>query len=133
VNESASLSTDECGWGWFIPLHDGTVSVGIVMDSATSAAKKAAGTAASEGKGHTLKDHYLLQLDFVPGLKKLLDGASMKEGIEGPSVKSATDYSYAASCYGGDHYRLVGDASGRFITVWCRILIFSPDFVSSVY
>jgi flavin-dependent dehydrogenase len=33
----------ECGWAWFIPLHNGTVSVGFVMDSETSAKKKATG------------------------------------------------------------------------------------------
>lgn len=104
---------DESGWGWFIPLHDGTVSVGIVMDMAVSASKKVAATAASQGKGHSLKEHYLSQLDFVPGLKKLLEGASLKEDGEGPAVKAASDFSYAASNYAGDHYRLVGDASGR--------------------
>ena len=100
------------------------------MDSAISAAKKAAGSAASEGKGHTLKDHYLSQLDFVPGLKKFLATASLKEDMDGPTVKSASDYSYAASCYAGDHYRLVGDASGRssFYTLHCGILMSFPFF-----
>ncbi|KAF5310508.1 hypothetical protein D9758_018781 [Tetrapyrgos nigripes] len=95
--------TDESGWAWFIPLHNGTVSVGIVMDSQVSAAKKVA------QKG-TLRDHYLSQFDLAPALKKLLEDATLVE--DGPNtVKSATDFSYAASDYAGDHFRLVGDAS----------------------
>lgn len=103
---------DESGWAWFIPLHNGTVSVGMVMDSVSSVKKKQAMSKAVTGKDHSLKDHYLSQLDLVPGLKALLGGAVLQEDPSlGPSVKSATDYSYAASCYAGDHYRLVGDAS----------------------
>ncbi|KAJ7822437.1 hypothetical protein B0H13DRAFT_2447779 [Mycena leptocephala] len=64
------------------------------MDSKVSAAKKAAGSAAAgDGKVHSLEDHYLSQLAFVPKLKKLLGGAELR-----------VDYS-------GDHFRLVGDAS----------------------
>ncbi|KAK7464329.1 Flavin-dependent halogenase armH4 [Stygiomarasmius scandens] len=95
--------TDESGWAWFIPLHNGTVSVGIVEDSTVSATKKAA------QKG-TLRDHYLAQFELVPGLKQLLGDATLVE--DGPNtVKSATDFSYAATAYAGDHFRLVGDAS----------------------
>ena len=36
----------------------------------------------------TLKEHYLSQFRFVPGLKKLLEGASLKEDGEGPAVKA---------------------------------------------
>ncbi|KAJ7857604.1 hypothetical protein B0H13DRAFT_2356880 [Mycena leptocephala] len=106
--------TDESGWAWFIPLQDKTVSVGIVMDSKVSAAKKAAGSAAAgDGKVHSLEDHYLSQLAFVPKLKKLLGGAELRVDVNGqiPTVKSASDFSYTASQYSGDHFRLVGDAS----------------------
>ncbi|KAF7373328.1 FAD/NAD(P)-binding domain-containing protein [Mycena sanguinolenta] len=106
--------TDESGWGWFIPLQNGVVSVGIVMDGKVSAAKKAAGTAAAgEGKTHTLYDHYMEQFQYVPRLWKLLEGAKLRVDPTGeaPTVKSATDFSYTAATYAGDHYRLVGDAS----------------------
>ncbi|KAK7055108.1 hypothetical protein R3P38DRAFT_2845154 [Favolaschia claudopus] len=107
--------TDESGWAWFIPLHNNTVSVGIVMDIQTSAAKKAAGSAAKAGSGgtYTLQDHYLDQFVFVPRLKKLLGGAELVIDTSGQNatVKSASDYSYTASAYSGDHFRLVGDAS----------------------
>ncbi|KAJ7157844.1 hypothetical protein C8R43DRAFT_1124994 [Mycena crocata] len=104
---------DESGWAWFIPLHGKTVSVGIVMDSKISASKKAAGAAAADGKPYTLQDHYFDQLQFVPRLKKLLGGAELRVDASGqiPTVKSASDYSYTAERYAGDHFRLVGDAS----------------------
>lgn len=35
---------DESGWAWFIPLHDGTTSVGFVMNQEISKKKKAAYT-----------------------------------------------------------------------------------------
>ncbi|KAJ7206028.1 hypothetical protein GGX14DRAFT_367523 [Mycena pura] len=101
------------GWAWFIPLA-GKVSVGIVMDSKISAAKKAAGSSAAEdGKRHTLQDHYLAQLAFVPRLRQLLQGAELVVDPSGqtPVVRSASDFSYTATRYSGDHFRLVGDAS----------------------
>jgi len=103
--------TDESGWGWFIPLHNDTVSVGIVMDSAISAKKKAEGRKASPNGEHSLKDHYLEQIKLVPGLGNLLEGATLKEDDDYYHVRSAADFSYAADKYAGDHYRLIGDAS----------------------
>ncbi|KAJ2923819.1 hypothetical protein H1R20_g13276, partial [Candolleomyces eurysporus] len=99
--------TDESGWGWFIPLHNGTVSVGIVMHQDISNAKKAAGRNASSSGDFSLRDHYLDQFQYLPGLKKLLGTASLVDG----AVKSASDYSYSADQYSGDHFRIIGDAS----------------------
>ncbi|KAF8183754.1 hypothetical protein K438DRAFT_1129539 [Mycena galopus ATCC 62051] len=106
--------TDESGWAWFIPLQNKVVSVGIVMDSKVSVAKKAAGSAAAgDGNSYTLQDHYLDQFVFAPRVKKLLGGAELRVDATGrtPTVKSASDFSYTASSYAGDHFRLVGDAS----------------------
>ncbi|KAF9484535.1 FAD/NAD(P)-binding domain-containing protein [Pholiota conissans] len=100
--------SDESGWAWFIPLHDGTVSVGFVMDKAISISKKAA-LRESNPDEYSLKAHYLDQLQYTPGLRDLLKNATMKESEE--AVKSASDYSYSASSYAGDHFRLVGDAA----------------------
>ncbi|KAJ7922291.1 hypothetical protein B0H13DRAFT_2230484 [Mycena leptocephala] len=100
-----------CGWAWLIPLQGKLVSVGIVMDSKVSTSKKAAGSAATEdGRECTLQDHYLSQLAFAPRLKKLLGGAELRIDATGksPTVRSASDYSYTASGYFGDHFRLVG-------------------------
>ncbi|KAJ2923818.1 hypothetical protein H1R20_g13275, partial [Candolleomyces eurysporus] len=100
--------TDESGWGWFIPLHDGIVSVGIVMDQSISTAKKTA--ARAKNSESTLKDHYLEQLQFVPGVQDLIGNGTLLDG----NVRSAGDYSYSPDRYSGDHFRLVGDA-GAFI------------------
>lgn len=53
---------------------------------------------------------YLCNLSLAPGIIKLITSAGYM--IEG-SVKSGSDYSYSASCYAGNHYRIVGDAGGR--------------------
>ncbi|KAJ7079584.1 hypothetical protein B0H15DRAFT_953950 [Mycena belliarum] len=89
------------------------VSVGIVLDVKISAAKKAAASTAAGGTGHTLQDHYISQLEFVPKLKQLLGGAQLRVDPSGrtPTVRSASDYSYTATRYAGDHFRLIGDAS----------------------
>ncbi|TFK18107.1 FAD/NAD(P)-binding domain-containing protein [Coprinopsis marcescibilis] len=99
--------TDESGWAWFIPLANGVVSVGVVMDQVISTKKKSDARAANQEA--SLKDHYLEQLFLAPGIKDLL-GAGTLVG----DVKSASDYSYSPDRYSGDHYRLVGDA-GAFI------------------
>ncbi|KAJ7198970.1 hypothetical protein GGX14DRAFT_573055 [Mycena pura] len=92
--------TDESGWSWTIPLHDGTTSIGFVMHQDFSIAKKA--------KTSGLKEHYLDQLQFCPGVRELLgEDAKLVEG----SIKTASDYSYFASSYSGDHFRVIGDAA----------------------
>ncbi|KAJ7605209.1 putative halogenase [Roridomyces roridus] len=95
--------TDETGWAWFIPLHDGTVSVGVVLKEESSRLKK------KDSKASDNTAHYLTQLKFAPGLLQLL-GAAKLVG----EIKSAGDYSYSASEYAGPNYRIAGDA-GAFI------------------
>ncbi|KAK7052574.1 hypothetical protein R3P38DRAFT_2861177 [Favolaschia claudopus] len=95
--------TDETGWAWFIPLHDGITSVGVVLSETSSRAKKA-----------QVKDnmeHYMSQVNLSPGLVKLLGDAEMVS-----EVKSAGDYSYTAvnNKYAGPNYRIIGDA-GAFL------------------
>ncbi|KAG7442938.1 FAD/NAD-binding domain-containing protein [Guyanagaster necrorhizus] len=94
--------TDGSGWAWFIPLHDGTVSVGIVTDQASGIARKA--LSASNGVHYSTKDDYLAQLRLAP--TAVLQGEGSRTRIH-----SASDYSYAADRYSGDHFRLIGDAS----------------------
>ncbi|KAF9258005.1 FAD/NAD-binding domain-containing protein, partial [Marasmius fiardii PR-910] len=95
--------TDGHGWAWLIPLHDGTTSIGVVMHQNTSNQKKR-----GYPPGSSTKYHYLEQLKFLPGVQKLIG----EEGflVEG-SIKSSADYSYFASRYSGDHFRIVGDAA----------------------
>ncbi|KAF8166309.1 FAD/NAD-binding domain-containing protein [Mycena galopus ATCC 62051] len=92
--------TDETGWAWVIALHDGTTSIGFVMHLTASNAKKATTSG--------LTEHYLDQLQFAPGLRELVEGKGTM--IPG-SVKSAADYSYFASKYSGNHFRIIGDAA----------------------
>ncbi|KAJ7098496.1 putative halogenase [Mycena belliarum] len=98
--------TNQTGWAWFIPLHNGTVSIGVVLKEEAHRAKKA--TLEAEGRA-TSEAHYCAQLALAPGVLRLLGDAEMTG-----EVRSAGDYSYSASHYAGPHYRIVGDA-GAFI------------------
>nr|A0A0U3C228.1 RecName: Full=Flavin-dependent halogenase armH5 [Armillaria mellea]ALT31852.1 ArmH5 [Armillaria mellea] len=93
--------TDREGWAWLIPLHNGTTSIGVVMHQDTSNRKKAEGPSG-------LEQHYLSQLKLAPGVQDLI--GSKGSYVPG-SVKSTADYSYHATEYSGDHYRIIGDAA----------------------
>lgn len=54
------------------------------------------------------------QLKFVPGLQRFVEGASLDEQPGQSPIRSASDFSYSASQYSGDHFRLAGDAAGEF-------------------
>lgn len=63
----------------------------------------------------TLKAHYLEQLKtFAPDIIELIGNGELIVPEDVPTVRSASDYSYAASHYAGPHYRLVGDAAGWY-------------------
>ncbi|KAF8636117.1 hypothetical protein AX17_003820 [Amanita inopinata Kibby_2008] len=96
--------TDGLGWAWLIPLHDGTTSIGIAMHQDVSDMKKKN----YPGGSPTTTKHYLEQIKFLPGIMELL---GEQGNLVPDSVKSSTDYSYSASRYSGDHYRIVGDAA----------------------
>ncbi|KAF6842711.1 hypothetical protein CMUS01_02839 [Colletotrichum musicola] len=94
---------DESGWAWFIPLHNGTVSVGVVMNQKLAAQKKQQGSFDSV-------QFYHESLKLAPELRATLIGDGRFSG----QVKSASDYSYSASSYAFRNARVVGDA-GCFI------------------
>ena len=120
------MDIDESGWAWFIPLHDGTTSIGIVMkqklyDSRTHPTEN--------GSTPSLTTRYRSYLALAPGTLELIgDGvltnkpASPPNSPNGtdsvgndfkcnePLVKSATDFSYSADQYAGNGFRIVGDA-----------------------
>ncbi|TEY29808.1 hypothetical protein BOTCAL_0918g00010 [Botryotinia calthae] len=81
---------DESGWAWFIPLHDGTTSVGIAMQEQFAKEMKAA-------------------IKLAPDVSKLLDSGKLIS-----ELRSASDYSYNSSSYAIPYARVVGDA-GCFI------------------
>ncbi|PSR75113.1 hypothetical protein PHLCEN_2v9298 [Hermanssonia centrifuga] len=93
--------TDKTGWAWLIPLHNGTTSIGVVMHQDTSIRKKQEGPSG-------LEEHYLEQLKLAPDLQALIGD---KGAYIAKSVRGTADYSYHATQYSGDHYRLIGDAA----------------------
>ncbi|TEB26483.1 FAD/NAD(P)-binding domain-containing protein [Coprinellus micaceus] len=100
--------TDESGWAWFIPLQNGVVSIGVVMNQDIATKKKSGRRA--KNADFTLKDHYLEQLRLAPGVLDLLGNGALVDG----NIKSAGDYSYSSDRYSGENFRIVGDA-GAFI------------------
>ncbi|KAF3288769.1 hypothetical protein TWF970_005824 [Orbilia oligospora] len=95
---------EDCsGWAWYIPLHNGTRSVGIVQDQKLMAKKKA-----SLGRPSTL-ELYNECIKMAPTIKDLLKGAEFINNIQ-----SASDWSYTASTYHIPNARICGDA-GAFI------------------
>ncbi|TFY79165.1 hypothetical protein EWM64_g4846 [Hericium alpestre] len=125
--------TDESGWAWFIPLHDGTTSVGIVMDQRVfnrHAREESSANPETSGAGNLLS-RYLAALDLAPDLLSIIgDGVLMKgKGNKGaddensnanpdvPVIRTASDFSYSSSSYGGEGFRISGDA-GAFIDPW---------------
>lgn len=57
----------------------------------------------------SLEDHYLEEIKLAPGVQALIGEKGTY--VKG-SVKSTSDYSYHATGYSGDHFRIVGDAGG---------------------
>jgi hypothetical protein len=114
------ISSDQSGWAWLIPLHDGTTSVGVVMNQAIYHEKIRA------LKGSSLEDRYRLSISLAPGLVKLIGSGRMvqKEAVGGQPgqldllIRSASDFSYSASSYGGPGFRLVGDAGGANFNIF---------------
>ncbi|KAF3925124.1 hypothetical protein ABW20_dc0100288 [Dactylellina cionopaga] len=94
---------DASGWAWFMPLHNGTRSVGIVQDQKMATEKKK-----TLGRPST-SDFYNQCLQMAPKTKQLLSGAELVGDI-----KSASDWSYTASTYHLHNARICGDA-GSFI------------------
>ncbi|KAL9132612.1 MAG: hypothetical protein Q9175_006212 [Cornicularia normoerica] len=93
---------DGSGWAWFIPLHNGTTSVGVVMNQAMSTDKKRTTSLNS-------REFYLESIQEARGVSHLLSKAELATDI-----KYASDWSYSASTYGNAYLRIVGDA-GAFI------------------
>ncbi|KAJ4483596.1 FAD binding domain-containing protein [Lentinula aciculospora] len=126
--------TDESGWAWFIPLHNGKTSVGIVMNQEKYNGQAKTRPSSSE---FSLVSRYLSNLHLAPGVVRLLCGkdvchsadetskpelkipvneekSQMQAELEPGSVRSASDFSYSAPSYAGKGFRIVGDA-GAFI------------------
>lgn len=102
LSDTNGSASDGSGWAWFIPLHNGTTSVGIVMNQTMSTDKKRA----SSLNG---KDFYMASIREARGVHHLLSQAELAT-----EIKYASDWSYSASAYASPYVRIVGDA-GAFI------------------
>ena len=94
--------------------------MGVVMDQETSIRKKKARRTTSKGSETNLQTHYMEELARAPGVLKLIGNGTLRNDSKPEAVKSASDFSYSASTYAGDHFRLAGDAGGIvFSSVVC--------------
>ena len=84
-------------------MHNGTVSIGIVLNQDLSTSKKRA------MGSPTTREFYLESLKLVPEILALLSKAELVSDI-----KAALDWSYSASTYASPYVRIAGDA-GCFI------------------
>ena len=96
---SMEALTDGSGWTWAIPLHDGTLSVGVVLhrDIYRERHKRL-------GSNELVFER---TLETSPDVTALIQDATR----EGES-RVWRDYSYFAEHYAGPGYRLAGDAAG---------------------
>ncbi|RDA93944.1 hypothetical protein CP533_4996 [Ophiocordyceps camponoti-saundersi (nom. inval.)] len=95
---------DGSGWCWFIPLHDGTTSVGFVQNQKIATERKKA----SDGSTKTL---YMESFKLLEAFTPLFKDAEL---VEEKGIKSTSDWSYSATTYAMPYARIVGDA-GAFI------------------
>lgn len=89
-------ATSRDGWLWFIPLHDGTTSIGAVVDA------KAFGSQAAEGADAL----YQRLIEGCPLVAQRLAKARMVS-----PVRIIRDYSYCSDQFYGPGYLLAGDAA----------------------
>ena len=90
---------DGSGWTWAIPLHDGSLSVGVVLHRDTHRAWH-------DELGNNEKV-YQRCLDLCPVMVGMLAPAERYAPI-----RVWSDYSYMASQFAGTGWRLAGDAAG---------------------
>jgi flavine halogenase len=90
---------DGSGWTWAIPLHNGTLSVGVVVHRDIYKERR---------QRWPSREHYLAKtLELSPDVTSLICGASRDD-----EIRIWRDYSYFATRFAGRGYRLAGDAAG---------------------
>ena len=97
------------GWFWFIPLADGTTSVGAVCWPYYLKSRN----------GRPMPEFFKDSIASCKGLAERLEGAELIDDL----VHATGNYSYASSLSGGDRFLMLGDAYA-FI---------DPVFSSGVY
>lgn len=92
------FSLPEHGWFWAIPLHDGTLGVGLVTDKHSfNQARRRTGS---------IEALYRQALTRCPLLARTLQEARLTSDL-----KVESDYSYACEGFSGPGYFLAGDAA----------------------
>ena len=86
------------GWFWYIPLHDGTVSVGVVAPHDYLFTGR---------DTKDLEKIYFAEVEKCPGLQPRIAG-----GRRAAPFRAAKEYSYRSRQVSGDGWVLVGDAFG---------------------
>ena len=86
------------GWLWGIPLHDGTMSVGLVLHKTTFKEKRQ--------QSKSIEEIYLNVIEECPLIAELV-----KPGKLVTKMKTEQDYSYISDRVTGPGYFLVGDAA----------------------
>jgi len=86
------------GWIWSIPLHNDTMSVGLVTHKTTFKEKRQQAT--------TLEQIYLEAIESCPLIKGLL-----KDGELVTKISAEQDYSYLSDVFSEPGYFLAGDAA----------------------
>lgn len=89
-------TNDKTAWFWYIPLRDGSVSVGVVADNDMLLKS-----------GPTPEEMFELQRERCEGIKRRLEGATLRTPL-----KVAKEFSYTTSQRAGNGWVLVGDAYG---------------------
>ena len=96
------------GWFWFIPLADGSTSVGATCWPHYL-----------KSRSKPLKEFFLDTIAMCPGLAERLQGATLVDD----AVQATGNYSYGATHASGERYLLLGDA----------FAFIDPVFSSGVY
>ena len=97
------------GWFWFIPLADGTTSIGAVCWPRYLKTRN----------GRTLPEFFRATIASCKGLAERLEGATLVDD----AVHATGNYAYASSTSSGERFLMLGDA-------YCFI---DPVFSSGVY
>jgi flavin-dependent dehydrogenase len=86
------------GWVWAIPLHDGTMSVGLVTHKTTFKAKRE--------QGADVEQIYMEAINSCPLVSDLLEPGKLVT-----RVSAEQDYSYMSQSFAGPGYFIAGDAA----------------------
>jgi len=86
------------GWIWGIPLHNGTMSVGLVTHKTTFKEKRQ--------QSASLEQIYLEAIDACPLIKGLVESGELVS-----KISAEQDYSYLSDVLSGPGYFLAGDAA----------------------